>query len=841
MAQPGTRSRLRPQLWLGLFSLLGIIGLAAVDLRRTAPGPLTSVHARVGDLAGGDNCKACHGGWGQSMTAACVVCHPAIEAQQAEGVGLHGRLVDASDQRCATCHPEHHGAGFALVSRASFALAGVPDPEQFDHSRVGWTMEGKHLEQSCDACHEHAYTEILPEGGLRFLGISPVCAQCHEDPHQGSHGDDCAACHAQTGFETPHFKGHDEFLALVGGHADLSCATCHPAADPRHSLAALRAPGFHGDQRDCAACHASPHRDDFERGTAALLQKPAGSACVDCHLPEHREWSAAQGELSAAEHATSGFALDGPHQELSCAHCHNDPSVAVSVKRQGRRAALPQGLDAAELQLLSHRRGTPPSPLPASAPAAFEPNPDFSAYAKRFPERKADQCAACHLDPHAGQFDAASGALAAYPQAGCLACHARESFSVAAYGVEHHRHAALPLDGQHARLDCAACHPEADGKPALKPEHTGVHPPLGSAALALWPSLATAPVPVWLADLDPRCSACHADAHRGYFAGPGQPAEASTGGACNACHSTESFERIEDSTFDHALHTRFPLEGAHAEAHCESCHAKRSTADEFGRRFGSVAERFGSFSGCQTCHQDPHGGAFADWSTEQGSGAGTQPAQGAGSTGDLGSLGTDCSQCHSSASFRHGAADFDHGAHTGFALTGAHGEAACSSCHASSRLSQRPARQRAQREDPLVALGLLPEAAPLRQSLTPPRSLAGALGQACQDCHVDAHAGQLAVEGVTDCANCHSSTASFRELAFDHQVDSRFPLEGAHLSAGCEACHKPDPLLTEIQAQLAAPSPGSAPRSLSPVRYKPLGTSCTTCHAIQPGPLRRGG
>jgi Doubled CXXCH motif (Paired_CXXCH_1) len=831
MAKTGLRARLRPQLWLGLFSLLGILGLAIVDVRRTAPGPVTAVHARINDLAGGDNCRACHGGWGQSMTAACLDCHTAIEAQQAQGVGVHGMLVGAHGQRCATCHPEHHGSGFKLVSRTSFALAGVPDPEQFDHARIGWPMEGKHLEQSCAACHEHAYAEELPVGGLRFLGISPACAQCHDDPHAGDHGDDCAACHVQTGFETPHFVGHEKFLPLVGGHAGLSCSTCHPTDNSRHSLAALRAPGLHRDQRDCGACHASPHRADFSKGSAALLDNSISSACVDCHLPEHTGWSAAEALLSSAAHSTSGFALNGPHQGLTCGHCHNDPSNLVQVPRQGRQPVQPAGLDAEALQRLSLRRGQTPAALPRSETNAFDTAPDFVAYGQRFPGRQQDQCSACHQDPHAGQFAALLTNSGPYDQAGCLACHARESFAFTAYGIEQHRHAGLPLDGQHAQLDCAACHPEVNGRPALTPRRAGIEPPTEGPGRALWPELANAAVAVWLEGLDPSCAACHADAHQGYFAAAGQPAAASTSGACSACHTTESFSHADAGPFDHDQHTRFALEGAHAEAVCQACHAPRAAPDEHGRSFGSVAERFGRFNGCQTCHQDPHGGAFAKWGSAEAQGAGQSPL-------DEFSPGTDCSQCHSSSSFRHGAAAFDHGAHTGFALTGAHAEAACSSCHAPSQLSQRPARQRPGPEDPLAALGLFPSATPQRQATTPARSLAGALGQACADCHGDAHAGQFAVDGVTDCADCHSSTTSFRELSFDHQVDSIFPLEGAHLAAACAACHKPEAALAELQSQ--PNSPGSAPAAFSPVRYKPLGTSCTTCHAIQPGPLRRG-
>ena len=104
-----------------------------------------------------------------------------------------------------------------------------------------------------------------------------------------------------------------------------------------------------------------------------------------------------------------------------------------------------------------------------------------------------------------------------------------------------------------------------------------------------------------------------------------------------------------------------------------------------------------------------------------------------------------------------------------------------------------------------------------------------------------AHGGQFAAHGRTDCGACHDSTSEWSAGAFDHDRDARFPLEGAHAEAACAACHKPEPALAELQAQLPAPPPGSAAPGFDPARYKPLGTLCTDCHAIEPGRLRRGG
>jgi hypothetical protein len=132
---------------------------------------------------------------------------------------------------------------------------------------------------------------------------------------------------------------------------------------------------------------------------------------------------------------------------------------------------------------------------------------------------------------------------------------------------------------------------------------------------------------------------------------------------------------------------------------------------------------------------------------------------------------------------------FDHGLRTGFALDGAHCVASCEACHA-----------------------------PLRQADASGRRSARARGEDCSSCHSDPHAGQFADRGATDCARCHTALGDFGSgLRFDHQKDSRFPLDEAHRRLDCSACHLPQTLS------------GGA----SVVRYRPLGTSCKDCHGFR--------
>ncbi|MFQ5845672.1 MAG: hypothetical protein ACE5JG_11865, partial [Planctomycetota bacterium] len=88
----------------------------------------------------------------------------------------------------------------------------------------------------------------------------------------------------------------------------------------------------------------------------------------------------------------------------------------------------------------------------------------------------------------------------------------------------------------------------------------------------------------------------------------------------------------------------------------------------------------------------------------------------------------------------------------------------------------------------------------------------------CASCHVDVHRGQFRDGDATSCEACHRSAAAWRELSFDHDRRSRFPLDAAHVEVACSGCH---PTVEQ-------------PDGARVVQYKPLGTECRDCHDLQP-------
>lgn len=645
-----------PKVWIAFFSLVAVSFLAVVDLEKKSPGPLTAVHARVEDLAGSSGCASCHGGWFTSMTEACLECHAVIESQIATGDGLHGALGKEKANACALCHGEHHGESFAIVNRASFARAGVKDPEHFDHELVGWRMDGKHLEQACSKCHENADVPVLAKDERRYVGLDQNCTTCHEDVHKGAFQVACASCHGQSGWKTLHSEGHERFLPLVGGHGALDCRACHAQGTTR-SLEAIASSDLEPVVRTCEECHASPHTNAFASGAAQLAGLERGTGCVTCHAAEHSSFREPGLTVTPEQHALAGYPLVAPHDAVECGKCH-----------------------APELR-------------------------DFRA---RYPGRGAEQCSACHEDVHEGQFQTGT-----FAGAECTACHDRLHFEPHAFTVEKHARTGMPLEGKHLEAKCEDCHAKEneDAPRAFHGTdahcdacHDDAHAGFFDARTERLPDVAHGDcarchdstefahvpderfdhgrwtgfaiegahaqedctdchVPRAKPDEAKRsfgrveehfgamkgCVTCHRDVHEGRFDAPSFPREVAGRTDCARCHVTSSFRAFPDG-FDHARWAGYPLVGDHAEVACSGCHAQLPRADAVGRTWGRARG-----TACSDCHIDVHEGQFA--------------VEGR----------TDCAKCHSSstASF----STFVHDRDSRFALGEQHRSLACDACH----------------------------------------------------------------------------------------------------------------------------------------------------------------
>jgi len=207
------------------------------------------------------------------------------------------------------------------------------------------------------------------------------------------------------------------------------------------------------------------------------------------------------------------------------------------------------------------------------------------------------------------------------------------------------------------------------------------------------------------------CASCHLDVHLG------TPTR-----SCSACHTTASFRELPAGIVHPA---DFPLEGAHLQASCESCHQ-----DDLGGAFSPPGRE------CTSCH-------MGDYLTS--------------TLVDHQSLGfaTTCLDCHSTLSFRDVA--FDHFTMSGgFELRGAHRGVECTTCHS-------------------LPNGDVPFAP------TGP--------QDCVACHIADYQSQHGGTGYpTDCLACHNES-TWDGAEFDHLVATGFELIPNHDQLPCVACH----------------------------------------------------
>ena len=378
------------------------------------------------------------------------------------------------------------------------------------------------------------------------------------------------------------------------------------------------------------------------------------------------------------------------------------------------------------------------------------------------------KCLNCHAEL-AARIEAGRG-FHRDKKTGCPKCHPDHQgpdFPLTDWRPREFDHAksGYPLIGRHAEItDCHKCH-NARNSPSGQSETTYLI-------------------------MSTRCGFCHEDVHKGQFAKD-----------CDACHGLDT--PLKEVRFDHAK-AAYPLKGAHQKVACERCHpAKKWT----GLPYAS----------CLDCHRDPH-----------------KP-----------SLGPACTKCHNEASWK--VTSFNHD-QSKYPLRGKHVGLKCEQCHKSGKLEKIPfaSCRDCHTKDPHQGQfpgdcgpchnvsGFKPATLDHQNTRYPLTGkhvpvpcakchiakgenvpvLYKPMKTGCADCHKDVHLGQF----TRPCEQCHSTQGFDRgTLAFDHQRDSSYKLEGAHAPLKCEACHKKE----------SAPFPNGAGET---VRYKPLSADCASCH-----------
>ncbi|HUN94478.1 MAG TPA: cytochrome c3 family protein [Burkholderiaceae bacterium] len=271
------------------------------------------------------------------------------------------------------------------------------------------------------------------------------------------------------------------------------------------------------------------------------------------------------------------------------------------------------------------------------------------------------------------------------------------------------------------------------------------------------------------------CNGCHRkdDVHKGQL-----------GTRCADCHSEKSWK---DTTFDHDR-TKFPLRDKHANVKCRDCHQDPSyknaptTCVGCHRKDDKHKAHFGEK--CDTCHNVRAWREITfnhDRDTKY-------PLRGRHATtrcvdchaGDLyrdkvsaeciachrkddkhrGSEGEKCGSCHTERNWKE--AKFDH-SKTRFPLHGKHERIECNACHKSAVFTEAP--------------------------------------RDCNGCHQkdDKHKGQFGPK----CQACHDE-ANWKNILFNHDRDTKYPLRGKHATTRCIDCHAGNLYVDHLQTACIA-------------------------------------
>lgn len=480
---------------------------------------------------------------GKHRNLDCAKCHdprriadPAVVAVLAKQPGRKTFL--GQPQACSACHFDEHRGQLGADCQRCHSEAGWKPARGFEHARTAFPLTGRHARVDCAKCHLPQQqvaagvpaTVTPPVNPTRFpkwKGLAfQQCTDCHKDPHQARFGASCTQCHSTEDWKQvsgPAAKRafHEQTrYPLRGGHASVACQACHgpfPGQPARYrGLAFAR----------CTDCHLDAHLGQMK----VLAQAGAGEArtCERCHTIE----SYAPARFEAEDHDQTGFKLEGAHRTVACVLCHvKDPRLAsrvpAAVRTELEKQKRPIRISLARFDPVRpadcgacHRdphAGQFDRRVKAEGCAACHGMTSFRqvrfdhARDSRFPlaGRHAEvacaschrpdaggvvryvglpsACAACHADPHAGQFAAAKG-----QGTDCARCHGLAGWKDLGKFVHAPPFTSFQLTGKHQNLACEKCHP-------------GVQ--VAGSTVRKYRAIPT------------RCQGCHEDFHKGAFRG----------------------------------------------------------------------------------------------------------------------------------------------------------------------------------------------------------------------------------------------------------------------------------------------------------------------------------
>lgn len=704
----------------------------------------------------------------------------------------HTDLNNYAKYSCTNCHEhqkpkmdsEHQGVqGYLYESTACLNChPRGTETGAFNHSTSLFPLTGSHTTTTCDKCHVNGYSSKP----------ATACKSCHAtqanlvvNPNHALPGmsEVCSDCHNTANFKQNLFNHQAATqFPLTGKHVTATCNDCHSTS-------------YTGTTKVCKECHQS----DFQ-SASSVNHSLAGftQACSECH--------ATTGWKPSSFSHTTAFILTGKHTTTACADCH-----------QAQYANTEKTCKSCHLTDYNQTSN------PKHTAAQFN-----------------QQCQDCHNTNkwnestynHEQRFPIKTGKHAGTWQL-CTECHSNNSYaSFSCIGC--HEHAKPETDNQHLSVsgylysstECKACHPTGTKTGSFN--HAQSIFPLTGAHRAT--ACNQCHISGYSQKPSTECRICHNNDLQ--TANNPKHTVGNFPQTCQTCHTTTAWK---PSTFNHTTGTQYPLQGAHINASCNTCHTSTYA---------------GLTKICKECHNEDFQQAVNPNHTLANF---TQP----------------CEQCHTPQAWK--PSSYNHSV-TGYQLVGSHVNTACNKCHA---------QQYANTSTVCFSC----HAAAYNSSTTPNHG-ASNIPNDCKLCHTPANWTTLSVYTQHDatyfpvfsgehrgewnkCTECHTNPANYSTFscidchehnqastnsehrnvvgyvyqsaqcyhchprgntvnAFNHATGS-FPLTGAHLAVSCDNCHASGYAGTPTSCQNChqstynnAQNPNHAAAGIS--------LNCNTCH-----------
>jgi hypothetical protein len=443
---------------------------------------------------------------GQHVQVQCTECHTTLTFK-----------FKTSATRCADCHSDvHRGELGTTCDRCHSPQSWlVPDMPQ-KHASTRFALIGAHATVPCQGCHTSQQKN-------EYVGMRTDCFGCHQADFEGAQAPnhrqagfstDCTGCHSVNAMNWgANFDHAKSGFPLLGAHATIPCAQCHPGNV------------FRAIPTDCISCH----QHDFVSASAPV-HTGFSTTCTGCH-------SMTAWQPATFDHNKSSFPLTGAHAAVACQQCHlNNVFSGLSTACY---SCHQQQFTAANAP--SHT-GFPTDCKMCHNTTAWQPAP-FNHNNTPFPLTGGHvtvTCVQCHVNSvyvglttdcytcHKTDFAAATAPVphAGFPTA-CVTCHTTNPGWKPS--IFNHSTSAFPLTGAHLAVACLQCH--------VNNQYVGL--------------------PV-------TCYGCHQQD----FTTAAAPPHAGFPTDCTTCHTTSAWQ---PATFNHAT-TPFPLTGAHVTVACVQCH-----------------------------------------------------------------------------------------------------------------------------------------------------------------------------------------------------------------------------------------------------------------------------